>query len=261
VAAADVRPLPELLSLAGRVAVVTGAARGVGLQIARRLVELGAYAVLADLDAAAVQRAARELGDDSVAVGRAVDVRRQDEVIALADAAMGRRDRLDIWVNNAGIQPFAPAMELTPAELHETLQTNLAGTLYGIQEAARRMLAGGVVVNIGSVAQVRHTGNSPAYVASKAAMAALTRTYAHDLGPRGVRVVQVAPTLVETEQVQRARDAGQGDAIDALIAALPLRRAATPDDVARVVAFLATDAAALITGSTVVVDAGDLTRP
>ena len=146
------------------------------------------------------------------------------------------------------------------------LDVNLTGTFLGAQEAARRMVAtgvGGAIINITSTAGFRAAGPGVAhYVASKHAVRGLTKSLAVELGPYGIRVLRVAPTLVETPGIDEGRAAfeaaGLGDLLDQMAARLPLGRVGVPDDVARVVLFCASDLAIFMTGSTVAVDAGDL---
>lgn len=263
------RPIAELVSLAGRVAVVTGGARGTGAGIVRRLAEAGATVVIADGNGDDARAAADEVvARGHAAVPMALDVADEAGVAALADRVAEELGGIDVWVNNAGIYPGVPVLDMTGAQWDEVLDFNLKGAFLGAREAARRMVAagrGGVIVNIGSTASFRAYGSGAAhYLASKFGMRGLTQALAAELGPQGIRVLHVAPTFTESPGV-RARHADLDDAayrayIEGVGATKPLRRVGVPDDVGRVVLFCASDLAALMTGSTLAVDAGDLAR-
>jgi NAD(P)-dependent dehydrogenase (short-subunit alcohol dehydrogenase family) len=241
--------LTELLDLSGRVAVVTGGARGIGRACCTRLAEAGATVVAGDLDEAAAAP---------------VDVRDAASVRALVERTVAEQGRLDVWVNAAGVYPTAPLLELSEDDWALVLDTNLRGTFLGAREAARAMIAGGdggVIVNVSSTAAFRADAPGAAhYVASKFGVRGLTKALAVELGPHGIRVLEVAPTVTLTpgleEQAEALRSAGF--ALEELGPTLPLGRVAVPDDVARVVLFCASDLSALMTGSTLLVDAGEL---
>ena len=195
---------------------------------------------------------------------RTGDVREPESVRDLADRAVAELGRLDIWVNSAGVFPVSPLLELSDEDWDEVLDVNLRGTLIGAREAARTMLAagrGGVVVNVASTAAYRASGPGVAhYVASKFGVRGLTQSLAVELGGHGIRVLAVAPTVTLTPglEAERERLEAAGFALDALGPRLPLGRVAVPDDVARVVVFCASDLSLLMTGSTLLVDAGEL---
>jgi NAD(P)-dependent dehydrogenase (short-subunit alcohol dehydrogenase family) len=255
-------PLAELVSLTGRVAVVTGGALGIGRGCCARLAEAGATVLVADLDEPAAAAAAAAIGAGALPAG--LDVRDSASVRALAERAVGDHGRLDIWVNNAGVYPTAPLLELADADWDGVLDLNLRGAFLGAREAARAMIAaggGGVIVNIASTAAYRAEAPGVAhYVASKFGLRGLTQSLARELGADGIRVLGVAPTVTLTPGLEAERASLQraGFALEELGERLPLGRVALPDDVARVVLFCACDLSLLMTGSTLAVDAGEL---
>ena len=256
-------PIPDLVSLRGRVAVVTGAARGFGYAIARRYAEAGAALALADVDEEGVRAAAGRLEGEHGArvLAVRVDARVPGDVEALADRALADLGRLDIWVNNAGVFPRAAGIEMTPEEWDFVLELNLRGTFLGCRAAGRRMVErgrGGVIVNLASTAA--HRGFAPGlahYVSSKHGVLGLTKAFAVELGPHGVRVLSLSPTSFPTEGVAAAR-AAVGAAADAreAVDVHPLAGERLPDHLARVALFCASDLAEMCTGSDVQVDAG-----
>jgi NAD(P)-dependent dehydrogenase (short-subunit alcohol dehydrogenase family) len=252
--------LQELWRLDGRGAVVTGAARGIGRAITLRLVEAGASVVVADMDLDAAQSVVSELGDDlaGTAVAVPADVRVAEDLASLAEHAARAPDGLRIWVNNAGVFPPAHPVRADRETFDGILDVNVVGTHLGCQAAATTMTRGGVIVNVSSTAAFRGAG---AYSASKWAVRGLTQGLGAHLGPQGIRVVGVAPTVVNTpgnaEVMRRGGEAMKRRA-DHLVGTIPLRRGAEPDDVARVVSFLVSDAASYLTGITIPVDGGEL---
>jgi NAD(P)-dependent dehydrogenase (short-subunit alcohol dehydrogenase family) len=260
------RSLAELISLKGRTAVVTGGAAGIGRAISKRLAEAGANLVIGDLnEAKAIETAAEFSSFGGSHIGAKLDVNDHASVAALADLAVEKTGSLEIWVNNAGIYPSRPILEITEREWDLVLGLNARGTFFGAKEAALRMKPNrGVIINIVSTAAFNASnGANPAhYVASKHAVAGLTKSLAVELGPQGIRAVGVAPTLTETPGVEakRAEGAGVSDALVKYGQALPLGRLGLPDDIARVVLFAASDFAAFVTGSVIPVDGGDLAR-
>lgn len=258
-------PLAELVSLEGRVAVVTGAASGIGEAIARRLAEAGADVVIADLDEAGAIAVAESIAaaGRGRAIGLALDVSKTATIRAGADTAVERWGRLDIWVNNAAIYPTTgPMLDVADEFVDRMLQTNVRGTIAGAREAARRMRGGGVIVNLSSTNGSRGSAGVGVYVASKHAVEGATKTLALEFGPSDIRVLAVAPGLIDTGGVREQIDqmAEVGVDISDRLTDNPLGRAGRPDDVARVVLFAVSDLATWITGTTIAVDAGRTAR-
>jgi NAD(P)-dependent dehydrogenase (short-subunit alcohol dehydrogenase family) len=245
----------DKLELTGRWALVTGGAQGIGRAIATALGEVGARIIIADVDA--------ELGKSCVAalekagtLARFVklDVRDRNSVAAAA----AELDALDILVNNAGIARNSPAAETAPEEWLEVLDINLNGVWWCSQAFGRKMVARGrgAIVNIGSMSGLIVNKPQPqaAYNASKAAVHALTKSLAAEWATTGVRVNAVAPGYIGTELTKRGMSNAEWKAT--WLAMTPMGRVGDPNDVGALVAFLASDAAAYVTGAVVSVDGG-----
>ena len=263
------RSIAQLISLNGRVAVVTGGSQGTGAGIVGRLAEAGAAVVITDPDGELATDAARALVDGGhSAIGLMLAGDDEASVAHVADQVVEKLGRLDIWVNNAGIYPTSPVLEMTASQWDEVLDANLKSAFLGSREAAQRMIDGGnggVIVNVGSTAGFRaYATGASHYIASKFGMRGLTQALAVELGPYGIRVLDVAPTFTVTPGTRRRRSDLDDDAYQAYLetagAAKPLGRVGVPDDVGRVVLFCVSDLAMFMTGSTLAVDAGDLAR-
>ena len=246
-------------ALSGRVAVVTGAASGIGREVARTLAEAGAATVLADLDADGLEETAhlvRGLGQDALV--HRVDVRDRAAVDTLGDAAYGLRERVDVWVNCAGAILTRPILEMSEDELERILAINLKGTVWGCAAAGRMMQrrGAGSIVNFSSAGADIPAPGLSAYAMAKAAVNMLTRTLAKELGPDGIRANAVAPGWVETPlALHSIRDAnGSIDpaARTRLLASRaegsPLGLTGSPRDIALAVLYLASDASRFMTG-------------
>jgi len=233
---------------AGRRALVTGAGSGIGEAVARALHAEGADVVLADMAGDRVQALAAELGDR--AHGLTLDVR--DE-----DAVSGAMDALDVLANVAGVGSTTSAPD-TPLEVWENVfAVNARGTFLCCKHAIPGMIerGGGAIVNMGSVAGLVGLRNRAAYCAAKGAVSALTRALAIDHVGDGIRVNAVCPGTVDSPWVRRLVDE-VGESLDALRARQPMGRLGTTDEIAQAVLYLASDAAAFVTGSELVIDGG-----
>jgi NAD(P)-dependent dehydrogenase (short-subunit alcohol dehydrogenase family) len=252
-------PIADLLRLDGKVAVVTGAARGIGRSIAERLSEAGASVIVTDVDVEALSETIHALHGEHC-LSMELDVGDPAAVNAVAERAVHDLGGLDIWVNNAGIYP-ASALDPTEtgmAEFERVMHVNLTGTYLGVQASAHHMRDGGVILNIDSTAGFEGAG---AYSASKWAVRGMTKGLAPVFGPRGIRVVAIAPTLIETPGIVALRDSGDDgtrDMLEHFADQIPLGRVGVPDDIARTALFLVSDAASFITCITVPVDGGAL---
>lgn len=241
-------------SLAGRRAVVTGGASGIGAAVAQALAERGARVAVLDVASDRVAAAVAALPGDGHA-GHVVDVTDPDAVQSAVDAVVAGLGGVDVLVNSAGIALLAPADELTAADFSRTLAVNLTGTFLVSQAVGRVMLAAGYgrIVNLASQAGRVAIDQHAAYCASKFGVRGLTRVLALEWGGRGVTVNSVSPTVVLTELGRAAWDNDRGVAHQAEI---PAGRFAAPREIAAAVLFLASDAAAMVNGADLVVDGG-----
>ncbi|MGE5287243.1 MAG: SDR family NAD(P)-dependent oxidoreductase [Micromonosporaceae bacterium] len=253
----DMTVLPSF-GIQGQVALVTGAGRGLGRAIALALAAAGADVALGLRDAATGAGLAREIE----ALGRRalplqMDISRMAEIGPAVDAAVARFGRLDILVNNAGIAPQNPAEDVREEDFDATLAVNLKGTFFASQAAGRVMIKQGYgrIVNVGSQAGAVALPGESVYCMTKAAVAHLTRCLAVEWGRYGITVNAVAPTFIHTPGTEPALSDPQfrADVIERIAA---LHRIGEPVEVAGVVVFLASPAASLITGETVLIDGG-----
>ena len=263
--------LADLISLRGRVAVVTGGGAGIGGSIGRRLAEAGAAVAVLDYNATAAESTANAIAQryDVQTISVPVDVKDEPALIAAAATVVRELSDLHIWVNNAGAYPSASALDLSAEGWDDLLNLNLRAVFVGAREAAKQMIAkehGGAIVNIASTAAFKAGGgNAVHYVASKHGVAGLTKQLAYEWGAHHIRVVAIAPTLtMDTPGIKAKQDwldsVGYGSVLADYAASLPLGRAALPDDVARLVLFAASDLATLVSGSMLFADAGDMTK-
>jgi NAD(P)-dependent dehydrogenase (short-subunit alcohol dehydrogenase family) len=249
------------MRLAGKVAIVTGGANGIGLAVARRFVAEGAHVVVADVDTAAGAAAARALGENARFVATDVgDAAAATRVVEETCRAFGA---LDILVNNAGIIHGADFLDLAEADFDRVLRVNLKGAFLVAQAAARRMVAQvkagrppGAIVNMSSINAVVAIANQLPYCVSKGGVDQLTKVMALSLAPYGIRVNAIGPGSIMTQILKAV--AADREAKRRVLARTPLGRIGDPDEIAAVAVFLASADASYVTGQTVYADGGRL---
>ncbi|MEP7104484.1 MAG: glucose 1-dehydrogenase [Chloroflexota bacterium] len=243
-----------MTQLAGRTALVTGSTRGIGRAIAEAFAAAGARVAVNSRDAAAAKAVAAEIGGGAVGIG--ADLGRPEAAAALVASALEAFGSLDLLVNNAGMAMAAESVDLSAADWQRTLDLDLSAVFYCSQAAARHMLdrGSGVIVNIASVQAFTPLARRVAYATAKAGVVGMTKSLAAEWAP-AVRVNAVAPGYVETPMVAELVRAGRVNP-EAVAARTPMKRMATPAEIAGAVVFLASDAAGYITGETLMVDGG-----
>lgn len=239
------------MSLAGKVAIVTGAASGIGLACARRLAQAGARVAVWDINLAGAEAAAAELGG----IAARVDVSKRAEVDAAAAQARERLGPIGILVNNAGITLFQPFLETSEEAWDRIMTINLKSLLFCTQAVLPDMLAAqwGRIVNVSSSSAQTGSARMAAYAASKGGVIGFTKALAQELAPKGVTVNNVPPGFIDTPML---RGSEVGERLEQVAAASPMKRAGKPEDIAAAVAFLASEEAGYITGHTLSVNGG-----
>jgi 2-hydroxycyclohexanecarboxyl-CoA dehydrogenase len=246
----------------GHVAVVTGAAMGIGYAIAHRLAEDGNDVAIFDINTAAGDEAAAKIASETGAraIACTVDVADRAQVATAVEKVRAELGPILILVNNAGIEQFGPFTEIDPANWNRVMEVNLTGTFHCTQLIVTDMIAAewGRIVNVSSSSAQRGSKNMTAYSASKGAMISLTRSLALELGVHGITVNNVPPGFIETPMLHKSLQDGKlGSAgLETQIAQTPVRRVGQPEDLAAACAFLASNEAGYITGQTFGVNGG-----
>jgi len=252
--------MKKLFDLTNKVAIVTGARRGIGKGIALMLARAGAKVVVSDIDENECQKVVEEIkkiGSDGLAIK--CDVTNRKEVEEMVKKTIEKFGKVDILVNNAGIAPFKPFLEMTEEEWDRVLAVNLKGYYLCAQAVAKEMIkkGWGRIINIASVA-MGQVGigfpNLTHYCASKGGIVALTETLALELTPKGINVNVVSPGVIATEMAKPVIEDEKTK--QAILARIPKGRVGQPEDIAAAVVFLASEEADYISGATLVVDGG-----
>ena len=245
------------MNLKGKVAIITGARRGMGRSHALKLAEAGARVVVADISLADCEKVVKEIKGEAMAV--ACDVSKKAEVDKMVQTAVEKWGKVDILVNNAGIAQFQSFLKRTEEEWDRTLDINLKGYFLCAQAAAREMAKqkSGVIVNIASVAMGQQGIGFPNivhYCASKGGIVGMTEALAVELAPYNIRVNAVSPGMIETPMIDQIKQ--DPKTMAAMLNKVPMHRVGKPEEVSNLVLFLASDDSSYMTGSTVVVDGG-----
>ena len=249
-----------MLELKDKVAIVTGARRGMGKSHALTLAKAGAKVVVADIskeDCEIVVEEIKKNGGEALAVK--CDVTKKEDIDNMVKVAVGKWGKVDILVNNAGICQFKPFLELTEEEWDRTININLRGYFLCAQACAKEMAKqkAGVIVNIASVAMGQVGVGFPTlahYCASKGGIVGMTEALALELAPFNIRVNAISPGAIDTPMVEALKT--DPKIMEATLARIPLRRMGKPEEVSNLVLFLTSDKSSYITGSTVVIDGG-----
>lgn len=244
-------------ALIGKIALITGASSGIGLQIARQFVDHGGFVYLTDIDFSKAQEKAQDIGPKAAAVH--MDICDAAQVHATLDEIMHQKGVIDILVNNAGVLAQGPFDRISKKEWDRLIAVNLTGVFNCIQVVAPAMIeqGHGNIINIASVSAFKGGGSmgNVWYGATKAAVVAMTKGLSRELGPQGVRINAIAPSVVETNML---KDSLTPEVKKKILRQFPLGRLATKMDVADLAVFLASDLSSFITGQIIAVDGGYL---
>ncbi|MFT9816749.1 3-oxoacyl-ACP reductase FabG [Lysinibacillus sp. NPDC056185] len=238
------------MRLNNKVAIITGAANGIGYAAAERFIEEGAFVVIADFNEEAGISAAQQLGDQALFVQ--VNVADRESVKKLVATVIEHTGRVDILVNNAGITRDAMLTKMTEEQFHQVLDVNLTGVFHCTQEVIPHMIAagGGKIINTSSVSGVYGNVGQTNYAATKAAIVGMTKSWAKELGRKCINVNAVAPGFTETDMVKKMPE----NVLAQMRSIVPLQRLGTPRDIANAYLFLASDEASYVHGHTLHVD-------
>ncbi|HIB67701.1 MAG TPA: 3-oxoacyl-ACP reductase FabG [Phycisphaerales bacterium] len=240
------------MRLKDKVALITGGARGIGRATAEVYIREGARVAIVDVDAAAVEEAAKELGNDTL--GLVMDVTNRESVQAGVDAITEKLGPIDILVNNAGIIKDAQLLKMEEADFDAVVSVNLKGVFNTTQVVSRQMVerGTGVILNASSVVALYGNFGQTNYVATKSGVIGMTKTWARELGRKGVRVNAVAPGFIKTRMTEGIPD----KVMTKLEAMVPMQRMGVPEEIANAYLFLASDEASYVNGHVLSVDGG-----
>jgi 2-deoxy-D-gluconate 3-dehydrogenase len=256
-------PLQQLLDLTGKAAIVTGGARGIGLAISHRLAEAGAHVMIADIDGPEAQKAAQALQANGWTVEAITcDVSQESDVKRMVQTCQETFGSVSILINNAGIFPPAPIADMTVDEFDKVMAVNTRSVFMATKYAAEMMKSegGGKIINITSIDALRPSLVGLAhYDASKHGVWGFTKNAALELAPHNIWVNAVAPGGIQTPGVEAMQPDGQPNtSIETFMARIPMHRMGEPDEIGKVVLFLASDMSSYMTGEQIVVDGGAL---
>lgn len=243
------------MRLKDKVAIITGAAQGIGFATARKFLDEGAIVAVADVRADAVQAAVRALKRNGEIVdGFAVDVTQRAQIERMVEAVKGRYGRIDVLVNNAGVTSDARLQKMTDAQFDRVIEVNLKGVYNCAKAVVDTMIeqGGGVILNASSVVGIYGNYGQTNYAASKFGVIGFVKTWAREVGPKGVRCNAVAPGFIRTSILDTIPD----KVMEAITERVPLKRLGRPEEVANVYAFLASDEASYINGAVIEVAGG-----
>ena len=258
-------PIEKLITLAPRAAIITGAERGIGRAIALKFAQAGADLFITGLDQESLDQLQLEIETryQRKVVAKVVNLLNAEGAQALVTQAMNHWPHIDIIVNNAGIFPSLPTLEISDTQWDDLMSINLRSAFIASREFSKRLIAkgcNGTILNMLSISGLTSGGNATHYVASKHALAGVTKSMAVELGPMGIRVIGLAPGLILTPGVDQLI----GDSADVAASfndyaqSLPLGRAGTADEVANVALFAVSELASFVTGTIIPVDGGAL---
>ena len=240
--------------LQGKVAIITGAAHGIGYATTRKFLDEGAKVVACDIDKESIDSAVADLSSRGQIDAAVVDVTKRDQIDAMITAALRRHGRIDVLVNNAGITIDARLQKMSDDQFDRVIDVNLKGTYNCAQAVLDTMLkqASGVILNASSVVGIYGNFGQTNYAASKFGVIGFAKTWARELGPKGIRCNAVAPGFIATHILDTIPE----KVLEQLKERVPLRRLGTPEDIANVYAFLASDEASYINGAVIEVSGG-----